>query len=93
MIYQHEAHGADQLIAIAIDAHIQASKARTWRRERLSRDLGPSPLVARKINNCYLGRGRAKPAMTWAYALGAGDGNRTRTISLGICPVRACHMA
>jgi hypothetical protein len=25
--------------------------------------------------------------------VGAGDGNRTRTISLGICPVRARHMA
>ena len=24
---------------------------------------------------------------------GAGDGNRTRTISLGICTVRARHMA
>jgi hypothetical protein len=29
-----------------------------------------------------------------AWTLGrAGDGNRTRTISLGICAVRACHMA
>ena len=26
-----------------------------------------------------------KPVMTWALALGAGDGNRTRTISLGSC--------
>jgi len=25
--------------------------------------------------------------------VGAGNGNRTRTISLGICAVRACHMA
>jgi len=24
---------------------------------------------------------------------GAGDGNRTRTISLGICTIRACHLA
>ena len=28
-----------------------------------------------------------------AFLLGAGDGNRTRTIGLGICAVRACHMA
>jgi len=25
--------------------------------------------------------------------VGAGNGNRTRTISLGICAIRACHMA
>jgi len=27
------------------------------------------------------------------FYIGAGDGNRTPTISLGICAVRACHMA
>ncbi len=32
-------------------------------------------------------------ALNWTLACGAGDGNRTRTISLGICTVRACHMA
>ena len=27
--------------------------------------------------------------LTWAFAVGAGDGNRTRTISLGTCAIRA----
>jgi hypothetical protein len=30
-----------------------------------------------------------RESLTWAYCLGAGDENRTRTISLGICPVGA----
>jgi hypothetical protein len=31
-----------------------------------------------------------KASPTWRFTFGAGDGNRTRTISLGICAVRAC---
>ena len=27
--------------------------------------------------------------LTWAFVGGAGDGNRTRTVSLGICAIRA----
>ena len=27
--------------------------------------------------------------LTWSFLLGTGDGNRTRTISLGICAIRA----
>ena len=39
----------------------------------------PGPIRAcREVGNA---------APTWALALGAGDGNRTRTISLGICTV------
>ena len=34
-----------------------------------------------------------EPACDQAFRRGAGDGNRTRAISLGICAVRACHMA
>jgi hypothetical protein len=39
------------------------------------------------------GPGSGTVVLTWAFTWGAGDGNRTRTISLGICAVRACHMA
>jgi len=31
--------------------------------------------------------------LAWAFAMRAGDGNRTRTISLGICPVTAARAA
>jgi hypothetical protein len=51
--------------------------------------------MARKINN-ELWRTReqlVKLALTCIFIAGAGDENRTRTISLGICTVRACHMA
>src|ERR1700745_929752 len=35
------------------------------------------------------GSGCSEPALTWALVCGADDGNRTRTISLGICAVQA----
>jgi hypothetical protein len=31
--------------------------------------------------------------LTWAFIMGAGDGNRTRTISLGIGPIHAVRAA
>jgi hypothetical protein len=47
--------------------------------------------MARKNDNSRRGTqdGHAKPTLNWALALGAGDENRTRTISLGICTIRA----
>ena len=52
-------------------------------------------LMARKITN---GSGRTrepqqKTSSDLRLSIRAGDGNRTRTISLGICTVRPCHTA
>ena len=55
----------------------------------------PFGLMARKINDDsheVSERAREAGSDLRLYA-GAGDGNRTRTISLGSSAVRACHMA
>ena len=91
MIYQHVARGADQLITNAIDAQVQGEQRKINDDEDRSDQLGSWSLrangtpMARKINNGSrrVGGQTPIPAVTWVLALGAGDGNRTRTISLG----------
>ena len=65
MIYQHEARGADQLITSAIDAHVQASKARTMATRTAQRGSWSPPangtLMARKLNNGYRATGVRMP--------------------------------
>jgi hypothetical protein len=54
---------------------------------------GTSMPHGRRERTNGLDTGDQREQLTWAYLLGAGDGNRTRTISLGICIVRACYAA
>jgi hypothetical protein len=55
----------------------------------------PCGLMARKINDDSheVSERAREPGSDLRVYVGAGDGNRTRTISLGICDVRACHRA
>ena len=55
MIYQHEARGADQLITIAIDAHLQGEQSKDDDEDGSAGGPGPRGLMARKINNGSLG--------------------------------------
>jgi hypothetical protein len=88
VFYQREARGADHLITNATDAHVQGEQRRDDDEDGSGGALVPAGLwraKAGKISNDFRGlvSGRSKPALTWALTLGAGDGNRTRTISLG----------
>jgi hypothetical protein len=91
MIYQHQARGADQVITGAIDALIEADRPD----EGDADDGAAGRLVPGGYSNCTLiarmpvypcAEGRRLVSKTVAdlrFWLGAGDGNRTRTISLG----------
>jgi hypothetical protein len=62
-----------------------AARRGSWSR------LANCTLIARKIKTAPE---RPRPrigtyVLTWAFVVGAGDGNRTRIISLGICTVHA----
>jgi hypothetical protein len=92
MIYQHEALGADKTITNAIDTHVQAEQTRQDDDEDGSAGCAsPRRLMARTVRDAP-GPARSdledKP-LTCIFNRGASDGNRTRTISLGICAIRA----
>jgi hypothetical protein len=96
MTYQHEARGTDQLITNAIDAHVQGEQGKDDGDEDGAAAILLPAGQWHGRSTTAIGRpgcGRTKPTLTWVLDLGAGDGNRTRIISLGICAVRACHMA
>jgi Phage integrase family len=88
IIYQHEARGADLVITSAIDAHIEAANAS----EGNDGDGSPEtqlrpvngPLMAHGDQQDARGR-RVMPstAADLRLLVGAGEGNRTPTISLG----------
>jgi hypothetical protein len=83
IIYQHEARGADAAITMRSTLTWSPSRAREAMTVAL---LGPSStrLMARGHLRGFYGpdvKDKRTP-LTWDYA-GAGDGNRTRTISLG----------
>ena len=89
IIYQHEARGADLAITSAIDAHIETAKASQGQPGDGSPEAqlksGNGPLMA---HGDQQDAERARDAMSGVPAdlgvsSGAGDGNRTRTISLG----------
>ena len=84
MIYQHEARGAYQPITNAIDSHVQAEQ-RGDDDDGQAGVLAPMGSRARRFNDCPAeGTGHARiPTLTCKGASGAGDENRTRTISLG----------
>jgi hypothetical protein len=89
MIYQHEAQGADKTITNAIDTHVDAEQARRgddedgpacvlvpagqWPANGPDGNRWPSTNAARSR--------KETPDLLLCH--GAGDGNRTRTISLG----------
>ena len=86
MIYQHEARGADKAITAAIDRHVQTE--RDDEDDGTTGDLapagswpanGPAAFAARKAGEAQDG----SDASDLALRGGAGDENRTRTISLG----------
>jgi hypothetical protein len=89
IIYQHRARGADELITTAIDAHIEAEQTR--RADGGQGDAGGIRTGGQLHANCTHGpfeqRVHQKPTPKNSAGLdlyvGAGDGNRTRTISLG----------
>ncbi|MEV0581291.1 tyrosine-type recombinase/integrase [Nonomuraea sp. NPDC050310] len=75
MIYQHAVRGVDQAITDAIDRHIAGP----------DQEDPPTIPIARKITRPQEQR---KPslriiALSWAFNMRAGDGNRTRAVSLG----------
>ncbi|GAA0952770.1 hypothetical protein GCM10009560_74840 [Nonomuraea longicatena] len=93
-IYQHAVRGADKLITEAIDKHLVGHE-----RARDDDEDGPpwgarSRGMITRANGTLMARGdqrvntRSKPRLrvhrtTWAFARRAGDGNRTRAVSLG----------
>jgi hypothetical protein len=93
IIYQHEARGADLVITSAIDAHIEAVKATRSEQRDCSREgqlrCVNGPLMAREI----IWTPTRQTIMSGVPAdlgfhSGAGDENRTRTISLGSFVIR-----
>jgi hypothetical protein len=92
IIYQHEARGADAAITDAIDAHVESEQGKGAMTVALP---GPSSKRAhRHVNGTQASSGLPRAGCqgpAWAADLGfyagagdgAGDGNRTRTISLG----------
>ncbi|GIH28172.1 hypothetical protein Aph01nite_64820 [Acrocarpospora phusangensis] len=87
MIYQHAVRGADKSITDAIDRHISSGDDEDD--EGTAGVLVPiayCTLIARKIEKApetIKARVENCP-LTWAFVIGAGDGNRTRAVSLGI---------
>ena len=90
MIYQHVARGADQMITSAIDTHVQGEK----RGDGAGEDGAAGALVPAgewHVNGTPSGNTarRERPQRSGnifrpgAFFVGAGDGNRTRTVSLG----------
>jgi hypothetical protein len=83
LIYQHEARGADKRITDATDSHVQAERGRD------DEDGTAGTLVPQA--NCTEDQQRrrtdedtcSETAPELGLYVGAGDGNRTRTISLG----------
>ena len=89
MIYQHEARGADKAITDAIDTHVEDEQ----RKDDETRTALPGPLVP-AANGTLMARRPAGPRRRrpsvrktcfrpGPSCVGAGDGNRTRTVSLG----------
>jgi hypothetical protein len=96
MIYQHEARGADQAITDAIDWHVQAEQPGHDDDGSAARSLprANGTLMARKINKCSGGCPRIQRTLAGLRQRGgAGDENRTRTISLGSTAVTAASGA
>jgi hypothetical protein len=93
IIYQHAARGADQAIAEAMEAHVEAQQADDDDRSYGAIGM-PAPTDKLHVN-CTCGAVGGCPAERPNEAQrrelglhhGAGDGNRTRTISLGIRPI------
>ena len=88
LIYQHAARGADQTITDAIDAHVQAEQRRPGRRAQTVRwALAPpanGTLIARRAVTIVKHKAQlGDHGPDLGLRVGAGDGNRTRTISLG----------
>ena len=88
LIYQHEARGADRRITDAIDSTSRPSTARatmTTARPGRSCPLANGTLMARKLGYGPPAARRGLRTMDpdLGLCVGAGDGNRTRTISLG----------
>jgi hypothetical protein len=85
MIYQHEARGADQAITDAIDTHVEAEQRKNPDEGSVTGLPANGTLIARRRANRQEHRrpGVRKSLPAWAFILGAGDGNRTRTVSLG----------
>jgi hypothetical protein len=80
LIYQHASRDRERAIGAAISARVEAVRP------------GPIGQRADRARNGHEGRrggqgdesaGTRKAPLTWAGALGAGDGNRTRIVSLG----------
>jgi hypothetical protein len=75
LMYQHASSARDHEIARAIDERIASQRRKPetgacyWHAERIDLDI-------------EIGPGAAIMPSAWALGRGAGDGNRTRTISL-----------
>jgi hypothetical protein len=97
LIYQHATSERDREIAAGIDKRIAAAQAKTAKpakrkRRKKGDDARPAAWPglangtwkARKIQDLGSERGPASAIMSisWAFVLGAADGNRTRTVSL-----------
>jgi hypothetical protein len=90
-IYQHKARGADKAIADAIDTHVEDERARTP-----TRAARPGPLANGTTADQAPGRSKAQRseiASDLDLVVGADDGNRTRTVSLGICRICSIYTA
>ena len=83
LIYQHEARGADAAITSAIDAYVDAERSRY--NDDGQAEARPRRLMARRAKRSP----ETIKAQAWdsrpdlGLPMRAGDGNRTRTISLG----------
>jgi hypothetical protein len=98
MIYQREARGADRAITDAIDTHVQAEQANDDNDDGSAGVLGPvgqwhvSGTEDQQPPRNDQDSGQ-QPSPDLRLHRGAGDENRTRTISLGIRPIRPARAA
>ncbi len=95
MIYQHEARGADQAITSAIDSHVRTEQGGDESDDGEASTLAPAGLWHERsttVQQRETGHTRIR-ALTRKNVPGAGDENRTRTISLGIPPIHAVRTA
>ena len=86
MIYQHEARGADKAITDAIDTHVQGEQGQTGGVTDTLGSVGYGPLMAptqHPTNGSCKRKAQIRKTASELGLCGAGDGNRTRTVSLG----------
>ena len=91
MIYQHEARGADKAITDAIDKHVDDERHQDDEGDDGPAG-GPCPpngpsagSAPKRVKAQY-----SESASDLGLYVGSDDGNRTRTVSLGIC--RLCSI-